>query len=88
MRPRFFSTPAKWREWLELRHRAARELWVGFHKRGTGRPSITWPESVDQALCVGWIDGVCAGVSTSTTIPSVSPLGGLAKASGPAVMRY
>jgi uncharacterized protein YdeI (YjbR/CyaY-like superfamily) len=58
MRPRFFATAAKWREWLELHHRAARELWVGFHKRGTGRPSITWPESVDQALCFGWIDGV------------------------------
>src|SRR5258705_2400243 len=58
MRPRFFATPTKWREWLELHHRAARELWVGFHKRGTGRPSITWSESVDQALCFGWIDGV------------------------------
>src|SRR3954471_10131208 len=58
MRPRFFATPAKWREWLELHHRSAREHWVGFHKRGTGRPSITWPESVDQALCFGWIDGV------------------------------
>ena len=53
MRPRFFTTPAKWREWLELHHRSAHELWVGFYKRGTGRPSITWPESVDQALCFG-----------------------------------
>jgi uncharacterized protein YdeI (YjbR/CyaY-like superfamily) len=58
MRPRFFATSAKWREWLERHHRTARELWVGFHKRGTGRPSMTWPESVDQALCFGWIDGV------------------------------
>src|SRR5512147_778857 len=58
MRPRFFATSAKWREWLERHHRTARELWVGFHKRGTGRPSMAWPESVDQALCFGWIDGV------------------------------
>jgi uncharacterized protein YdeI (YjbR/CyaY-like superfamily) len=33
-------------------------LWVGFHRKGTGLPSITWPESVDQALCYGWIDGI------------------------------
>jgi uncharacterized protein YdeI (YjbR/CyaY-like superfamily) len=58
MQPRFFATPAKWREWLERNHATATELWVGFYKRGTERSSITWPESVDQALCFGWIDGV------------------------------
>ena len=58
MNPRFFATPAEWRAWLEEHHATAPELWVGFHKRGSGRPSITWPESVDQALCFGWIDGV------------------------------
>ena len=58
MRPRFFATPAAWRAWLEEHHASADELWVGFYKRSTGRPSITWPESVDQALCFGWIDGV------------------------------
>jgi uncharacterized protein YdeI (YjbR/CyaY-like superfamily) len=57
-RPRFFATPAKWREWLQRHHATAAEVWVGFHKRGSGRPSITWPESVDEALCFGWIDGV------------------------------
>ena len=57
-RPRFFATPAKFRAWLERHHAATSELWVGFHKRGTGRASLTWPESVDQALCYGWIDGV------------------------------
>ena len=56
--PRYFGTPAEWRAWLEEHHTTAPELWVGFHKRGSGRPSITWPESVDQALCFGWIDGV------------------------------
>ena len=57
-KPRFFATPAGFRRWLEKNHARSRELWVGFHKRGTGRASITWPESVDQALCFGWIDGV------------------------------
>ena len=58
MDPTFFATPDAWRAWLARHHAKAEELWVGFHKRGTGRPSITWPESVDQALCYGWIDGV------------------------------
>jgi uncharacterized protein YdeI (YjbR/CyaY-like superfamily) len=57
-KPKFFSTPADFRTWLEQYHATADELLVGFHKRGSGRPSITWPESVDQALCFGWIDGV------------------------------
>jgi uncharacterized protein YdeI (YjbR/CyaY-like superfamily) len=44
--------------WLEENHATATELWVGFYKRDSGKPSITWPESVDQALCFGWIDGI------------------------------
>lgn len=58
MKPRFFKSPAEFRAWLERNHAGARELLVGFHKRGTGRPSLTWPESVDEALCFGWIDGI------------------------------
>lgn len=56
--PTFFATPADFRAWLEKNHRVATELIVGFYKKGSGRPSITWPESVDEALCFGWIDGV------------------------------
>jgi uncharacterized protein YdeI (YjbR/CyaY-like superfamily) len=56
--PRFFATPAAFRRWLEAHHTKAAALWVGFHKRGSGTPSLTWPESVDEALCFGWIDGV------------------------------
>ncbi len=56
--PRFFETPAAFRKWLERHHATSDELLVGFYKRDSGRPSITWPESVDQALCFGWIDGV------------------------------
>jgi uncharacterized protein YdeI (YjbR/CyaY-like superfamily) len=56
--PTFFATPAGFNRWLKRHHATASELWVGFHKRDSGRPSITWPESVDEALCYGWIDGV------------------------------
>jgi len=56
--PTFFATPALFRRWLEAHHQTADELIVGFYKKGSGRPSITWPESVDEALCFGWIDGV------------------------------
>ena len=58
MKPTFFATPADFRAWLERNHETAPELLVGFYKRGSGRPSITWPESVDEALCFGWIDGI------------------------------
>jgi len=54
----FFATPADFRAWLESNHAAHTELSVGFYKRDSGKPSITWPESVDAALCYGWIDGV------------------------------
>ncbi len=54
----FFATPDAFRAWLVANHETADELLVGYFKKGTGHPSITWPESVDQALCVGWIDGV------------------------------
>jgi uncharacterized protein YdeI (YjbR/CyaY-like superfamily) len=54
----FFATPARFRAWLAKRHDKITEHWIGFYKRGSGRPSITWPESVDVALCYGWIDGV------------------------------
>ncbi|WP_293349023.1 YdeI/OmpD-associated family protein [Phenylobacterium sp.] len=56
--PTFFATPAEWRAWLEAHHATAAELSVGFWKRDSGKPSITWPQSVDEALCFGWIDGV------------------------------
>jgi uncharacterized protein YdeI (YjbR/CyaY-like superfamily) len=58
MKPRFFATPEKFRAWLDKHHATERELLVGFYKRDSGRPSITWPESVDEALSYGWIDGV------------------------------
>ncbi len=54
----FFDTPAALRDWLAEHHTTSLELWVGYYKKGSGTPSITWPESVDEALCYGWIDGL------------------------------
>jgi uncharacterized protein YdeI (YjbR/CyaY-like superfamily) len=58
MEPIYFASPEEFRAWLEARHESEKELLVGYHKKGTGKPSMTWPESVDEALCFGWIDGV------------------------------
>lgn len=56
--PSFFATPADFRKWFEKNHEREPELLVGFYKTDSGKPSITWPESVDVALCFGWIDAV------------------------------
>ncbi len=58
MNPRFFKSSSTFRKWLAANHAKAKELWVGFYKKNSGKPSITWPESVDEALCFGWIDGI------------------------------
>ena len=58
MKPVYFATPADFRKWFEKNHETKDELLVGFYKRESGKQSITWPESVDEALCFGWIDGV------------------------------
>lgn len=58
MKPTFFKSPSDFRKWFEKHHSTAEELLVGFYKKSSGKPSITWPESVDQALCFGWIDGI------------------------------
>lgn len=56
--PTYFETPARLRAWFKKHHARAPELLMGFWKVGSGQPSVTWPQSVDEALCVGWIDGV------------------------------
>jgi uncharacterized protein YdeI (YjbR/CyaY-like superfamily) len=58
LKPAFFENASQFRDWLEQHHAEARELWVGYYKKASGRPSMTWQESVDEALCFGWIDGV------------------------------
>ncbi|ANY69533.1 bacteriocin-protection protein [Paenibacillus sp. BIHB 4019] len=54
----FFESPAEWRSWLEQNHEQETMLWVGFRKKSSGKRSMSWPESVDEALCFGWIDGI------------------------------
>jgi len=56
--PTFFAKQSDFRKWLQKNHKKETELLVGFYKVGSGKPSMTWPQSVDQALCFGWIDGV------------------------------
>jgi len=58
MEPTTFEGPEDFRRWLEQHHDSEPELWVGYFKKGSGRVSMTWPESVDEALCFGWIDGI------------------------------
>ncbi|MCT3922649.1 YdeI/OmpD-associated family protein [Elizabethkingia anophelis] len=58
MKPQFFSTPSDFRIWLENNHQTETELLVGFYKVNSGKPSMSWSESVDQAICFGWIDGI------------------------------
>jgi len=55
---KFFKSPSDFRKWLEKNHTSTQELWVGYYKKTSGQPSMTWPESVDEALCFGWIDGI------------------------------
>ena len=71
--PLFFATGEEFRAWLARHHTAATELWVGFHKKHTRRPSLTWPESVDAALAFGWIDGVRKSLDADAYVIRFTP---------------
>jgi uncharacterized protein YdeI (YjbR/CyaY-like superfamily) len=71
--PRFFATPADLRAWFKRNAATEKELWLGFHKRKTGTPSVTWPESVDEALCVGWIDGIRKSLGETSYVIRFTP---------------
>jgi len=58
MKPCYFASPAELRKWFQDHFDSVEELWVGYYKKQSGKPSVTWPESVDEALCYGWIDGI------------------------------
>lgn len=73
MKPKFFSTPAKFREWLERNHDSASELLLGFHKKSSGKKSITYPEALDEALCFGWIDGVRKKLNETSYVQRFTP---------------
>src|SRR5260221_2103042 len=73
MKPTFFAKPGDFRKWLRRHHATVQQLWVGFHKKHTGRPSMTWPESVDEALCVGWIDGIRKTIDEESYVIRFTP---------------
>ncbi|MEW6194232.1 MAG: YdeI/OmpD-associated family protein [Bacteroidota bacterium] len=58
MNPIFFKSPSQLRKWFKQNYSSKEELWLGYYKKNSGKPSVTWPESVDEALCFGWIDGI------------------------------
>jgi uncharacterized protein YdeI (YjbR/CyaY-like superfamily) len=69
----YFKSAAELRKWFRGHHAKAAELWVGFHKKDSGTPSVTWPESVDEALCVGWIDGIRQRVDAERYVIRFTP---------------
>lgn len=71
--PTFFESAGHFRAWLERHHRTAKELFVGFRKVGSGLPSMTWPESVDEAICFGWIDGVRKRIDDTSYLIRFTP---------------
>jgi uncharacterized protein YdeI (YjbR/CyaY-like superfamily) len=64
----FFPTSKSLRKWFEKNHNKEKELWIGFYKVSTGKPSVTWSQSVDEALCFGWIDGIRKGIDGALLI--------------------
>ncbi len=69
----FFATPAELRAWFEANHATAADLWVGYHRKWTGRPSISWQDLVDQELCFGWIDSVRYSLDDERSAQRVTP---------------
>jgi uncharacterized protein YdeI (YjbR/CyaY-like superfamily) len=69
----YFRSPAEFRTWLKRHHAKEKELWVGYYKKDSGKPSMTWPESVDEALCFGWIDGIRKRVDDTRYVIRFSP---------------
>jgi uncharacterized protein YdeI (YjbR/CyaY-like superfamily) len=69
----FFETPAALRDWLDAHHQTADEAFVGAWKKATGKPTLTWPEIVEEALCVGWIDSIRRGVPGDGWVIRLTP---------------
>jgi uncharacterized protein YdeI (YjbR/CyaY-like superfamily) len=73
METRFFATPAEFRAWLEKNHATAQEIGVVLHSRASGKPTMTWSDAVDQALCFGWIDSVSRRHDETSRVQRFSP---------------
>ncbi len=69
----YFESPAQLRNWFDANHATADDLWVGQYRKATGRPSVTWSQAVDEALCVGWIDGVRVSVDETRFLQRFTP---------------
>ena len=72
-KPKFFATPEKFREWLKKNHASMNELLIGFHKKSSGKKSITYAEAFDEALCFGWIDGVKRSLNETSYTQRFTP---------------
>jgi len=70
---KFFATPGELRAWFEANHDTATELWLGYHRKRTGRRSVTWQEVVDQELCFGWIDSVRYSIGDDRSAQRITP---------------
>jgi uncharacterized protein YdeI (YjbR/CyaY-like superfamily) len=70
---RYFTSPEEFRAWLEEHHERATEVWLGYWKKHTGRPSLTWSQAVDEALCFGWIDGIVRRVDDERHVQRFTP---------------
>lgn len=73
MKPKFFSTPAEFHQWLEQNHDKESELLIGFHRKASGKKSITYAEALDEALCFGWIDGVRKKLNETSYVQRFTP---------------
>ena len=70
---RIFATAADFRDWLAANHATEDALFVGYYRRGSGKSAMTYPESVDEALCYGWIDGITYKVDEEVTTTRFTP---------------
>ena len=73
MNPQFFSTQAEFRKWLQLHHASEKEIWVGFYKTSSKKESINYSESVDEAICFGWIDGIRKSIDNESYCNRFTP---------------
>ncbi|HWA15610.1 MAG TPA: bacteriocin-protection protein, partial [Gemmatimonadales bacterium] len=73
MRPRFFKSAKRFRDWLHKHHATETELWIGYYKKTSARGGMTYQEAVDEALCYGWIDGVVKTIDADSYMQRWTP---------------
>src|SRR5215213_2418132 len=73
MPPTFFRTPAAFRRWLKNNHAKETELWIGYHKKASGKGGMGYKEALDEALCFGWIDGVVRSIDAESYMQRFTP---------------